>query len=86
MNEPPSAFFDFPQQAFPVMISVVDEQTRELVWHVEVSGPGALNVPSFAPRKVCVLISEAGGEASLTDSSGCTVALRAPGPDGDQHG
>jgi hypothetical protein len=41
----PSAFHDFPADAFPFTLELLDAVTREVCWSVRVDGPGATKVP-----------------------------------------
>jgi hypothetical protein len=42
---PPVMFRDLPAEAFPFIIELLDEGTREVVWSVTVDGPGMIAVP-----------------------------------------
>jgi hypothetical protein len=44
VTTPPVAFTDFPEEAFPFTIELLNEE-REIVWAVTVDGPGVVSVP-----------------------------------------
>jgi len=70
MNEKPTAFHDLAPEDFPMVIQVLDHETREKLWQATVSGPGALEVPGFAPREVRVRVWQPNGVVTETDPDG----------------
>jgi hypothetical protein len=61
----PFSFHDLPRSRYPFTMQLLDDQTREVVWELEVTGPGAIRIPgvqeSNGGRPVAVRIRYADG-------------------------
>ncbi len=66
----PTAFHELRQKDFPLLIQAIDENTAELLWSERVTGPGALEVPGFAPRQVKIVTTTGEGITFTTYSDG----------------
>jgi len=53
-SEPPprTAYHKVAAEDFPMVLELIDEGTGEVVWHVEVEGPTAVQVPGFGSRRL----------------------------------
>lgn len=60
----PAAFHDLPAEAFPLTITFTDADTAEELHTITLDGPGVLDIPGWAPRRVAVDLVLATGENS----------------------
>lgn len=70
VNGRPVATVDLGGEQFPFIISAIAEDSDRVLWQAVVEGPGAIEVPGFAPRKIKMLIVWPTGVWQLTDSHG----------------
>jgi hypothetical protein len=55
MNQP-VAFHDLKAEQYPLTIALMDVETGEELWRETVAGPGVIQIPAMAPRKVLAWI------------------------------
>lgn len=71
MTQPlPVAFHDLPPSAFPMTVELVDRLSGDVVWSVQVDGPGAVKVPGRDERPggdVIARVTFADGHAAQSD-------------------
>lgn len=77
----PVAFRDLDSEDFPFLIQGHDEDTGDLVWAQTVHGPGALEVPGFAPRKVTITMTMLRTRRTVvTTSDGVSTEMESAAP------
>jgi hypothetical protein len=81
MTDRPAKFRDLPASSFPFTMTFFDEATGEQLQQLEVTGPGAIDVPGWAPRRVRVRCEFADGEVVEEGPPGGTAS-----PSGDPLG
>lgn len=71
-TDKPVAFYDLRRDQFPFRLRLLDEATDEVAWESLVRGPGAIEIPSFAPRKVRAELTYPNGHQFVNWSDGRT--------------
>lgn len=66
-------FVDMPEEDFPIDLRLIDHDTGEQLYRVDVSGPAAVDIPGFAPRKVRAMITLATGMRYVSYPDGRTI-------------
>lgn len=56
--------------SFPFTLQAHDERSGELLWEHVCQGPGPIEVPGWAPRKVSITVIDSAGNRSIRFSSG----------------
>lgn len=57
------------KDAFPFIVLFWDEGTKEVLRRIEVTGPGVVRIPCFAPRKVGTTVLHFNGDCTSIDSN-----------------
>jgi hypothetical protein len=63
-------FHDFPADAFPFTVELLDAETREVVWSATADGPGAMRIPGsdeLGPRLKAARVTFADGTVQESD-------------------
>lgn len=68
----PTAFYDLPADAYPMILQVLDNETKKSLWTTPIEGPGAVEIPSFFPRVVRTRIWDSKGICIETTPDGVT--------------
>jgi hypothetical protein len=58
-------YVDIDVDAFPMRVEYIDDDTDELLQSIDVPGPGFLEIPGFAPRRVRVKITSPDGRWTI---------------------
>lgn len=64
------AFVDFPADAFPFTIELLNAATRKVVWTATITGPGAIHIPGLdetGPDPKITRVTYADGTIDETD-------------------
>ena len=72
MDDKPVVFHDLTPDSFPFILQILDDETLETLWQTSVEGPGAIEVPGFAPRVVRSRLWTKDGWVAETTPDGVT--------------
>lgn len=76
----PMTFASFPAEYFPIVMTLIREDTGETVWEEPVDGSGVLSVPGFGHLGVGIAtqVRYANGQRQTLASTGAEVREDAP--------